>query len=133
MKKQKDTIKDTIFIALCILFAVFLSGVFIGRATSRYPIDLTRADDGSFTASKSDSKDLFIGKKMNINVASVEDLTLIPSIGEATAQIIVDYRTEHGSFQSLSELGDVEGLGSDRILQLIDYITVGGTYEDTGR
>lgn len=129
MKKQKDTI----FIVLCILFTVFLSGVFIGRATSRYPVDLTRAVDVGYIASKSDTEDLFIGKKMNINVASVDDLTLIPSIGESTAQRIVDYRTNHGPFQSLSELGNVEGLGSDRILQLIDYITIGGTYEDTGR
>lgn len=129
MKKQKDTV----FIGICVLFTVFLCGIFIGRASSRYPVDLTSTADESFSASISTTTDLFIGKKMNINVATVEDLVLIPSVGETTAKNIVDYRAKHGAFQSLSELGNVDGLGSDRILQLIDYITIGGTYEDTGR
>ena len=128
MKKEKDTV----LIVICILFTVFLCGIFIGRATSRYPVDLTGTDI-NLTATASLSEDLFIDKKMNINVATVEDLTLIPSVGEETAQNIVDYRTRNGLFQSLSDLKNVEGLGSDRILQLIDYITIGGTYEDTGR
>lgn len=128
MKKEKDTV----LIVICILFTVFLCGIFIGRATSRYPVDLTGTDI-NLTVTASLSEDLFIDKKMNINVATVEDLTLIPSVGEETAQNIVDYRTRNGLFQSLSDLKNVEGLGSDRILQLIDYITIGGTYEDTGR
>lgn len=129
MKKQKDTV----FISACILFTVFLCGIFIGRATSRYPVDLTNTIDDIYSATTSKTKDLFIGKKMNINVAAVEDLMLIPTIGETTAQNIVDYRVNHGAFHSLSELGNVDGLNSDRIIQLIDYITIGGTYEDTGR
>lgn len=129
MKKQKDTV----FIGICVLFTVFLCGIFIGRASYRYPVDLTSAADESFSESMSKTNDLFIGKKMNINVATAEDLMLIPSVGETTAQSIVDYRSKHGTFQSLAELGNVDGLGSDRILLLIDYITIGGTYEDTGR
>lgn len=119
-------------ILLCVLFAVFLCGIFIGRATSHYPIDLT--ENPSHTSANSiTSYELIIDSKMNINVATVEDLMLIPSIGEITAQNIVAYREAHGAFQSLSDLSKVEGLGADRILQLIDYITIGGTHENTGR
>lgn len=129
MKKERDTI----IVGVCIIFTVFLCGIFIGRAISHYPIDLTATVNNDDTASTSYSNDLFIGRKMNINVATADELTLIPSVGKETAEKIVDYRTKYGAFQSLSELRNVDGLGSDRILQLIDYITVGGTYEDTGR
>lgn len=128
MKKEKDTV----LIAICILFSVFLCGMFVGRATSRYPVDLTAGDINN-SATISNIQDLYIDNKMNINIATVEDLSLIPSLGEEIAQKIIDYRIEHGGFRSLADLRNVDGLGSDRILQLIDYITVGGTYEDIGR
>ena len=129
MKKQRDTI----IITLCILFTVFLCGIFIGRASSRYPVALNYNADKSYADNASNSNDLFIGKKMNINVATAEDLMLIPSIGEATAQKIIAYREKHGAFQSLSDLGNVDGLSANHILELVEYITIGGTYEDTGR
>jgi len=128
LKKEKDTV----LIAICILFSVFLCGMFVGRATSRYPVDLTAGDINN-SATISNIQDLYIDNKMNINIATVEDLSLIPSLGEEIAQKIIDYRIEHGGFRSLADLRNVDGLGSDRILQLIDYITVGGTYEDIGR
>ena len=129
MKKQRDTT----LVYICILFTVFLCGVFIGRATSKYPINLVSTVNNTMHHNDSVGDFLFIDDKMNINVATAKDLILIPSIGEATAQSIVDYRNEHGAFQSISELKNVSGLGAERILELLDYIIVGGTYEDTGR
>ena len=128
MKKQNDTI----LIILCFTFAVFFSGVFVGRATSDSPTWLKASTSFEQASITNNTSDLFINGKMNINVASVEDLLLVPEIGEKTAQSIVAYREENGPYHSLSDLRNVEGLNGDRLLQLADYITVGGTYENTG-
>ena len=49
---------------------------------------------------------------LNINTASTEELQTLPNIGEATAQRIVDYRTQHGNFTSVDELQNVRGIGA---------------------
>lgn len=48
---------------------------------------------------------------LNINRASSEDLATLPGIGPALAQRIVDYRAEHGQFNSVEELEFVSGIG----------------------
>ena len=42
--------------------------------------------------------------EININSASLEELTRIPSVGIKTAQKIVDYRNQVGVFKSLEDL-----------------------------
>jgi competence protein ComEA len=44
-------------------------------------------------------------------------------VGPITAQKIIDYRTEHGSFRSVDDLDDVPGIGPARIEQLRDLVT----------
>ena len=48
---------------------------------------------------------------LNINTATVEELQTLPNIGEATAQRIIDYRTQHGNFASVDALQNVKGIG----------------------
>lgn len=36
---------------------------------------------------------------------------MLKGIGEKKAQDIVDYRTEHGPFKTVSDLGNVKGIG----------------------
>src|SRR5262249_26085089 len=43
---------------------------------------------------------------LDLNTATVDDLDLLPGIGPTTAQAIVDYRTEHGSFRTVDDLLD---------------------------
>lgn len=56
---------------------------------------------------------------VDLNSASVEELMLLPGIGEVLAERIVAYRREHGPFTSVEGLLAVPGIGEgtvDRIL-----------------
>lgn len=48
---------------------------------------------------------------VNVNDAGVDELAVLPGLGPATAQRIVDHRREHGPFTSLDDLLDVPGIG----------------------
>ncbi|MHB8512150.1 MAG: helix-hairpin-helix domain-containing protein [Actinomycetota bacterium] len=64
------------------------------------------------------------GTKVNINTASVNELETLPGIGPSLAQRIVDYRTQHGPFQTIDDLKKVHGIGPKKFDSLKDYITV---------
>jgi comEA protein len=59
---------------------------------------------------------------LNINTASVEELQTLPNIGEATAQRIVDYRTQHGDFDSVDAIQNVKGIGTKTLEKLRPFV-----------
>lgn len=65
-------------------------------------------------------------QKVDINHAEAWLLEALPGIGNIRAQSIVDYRVQHGPFHSISELADVNGMGSGVLEQLRDLIIVTG-------
>ena len=48
---------------------------------------------------------------VNVNSASVMELSQLPGLGPATARRIVDHRRAHGPFASVEALLDVPGIG----------------------
>lgn len=48
---------------------------------------------------------------VNVNTAGVQQLCLLPGIGAAKAQAIVEYRDKNGPFASLDSLSSVSGIG----------------------
>ena len=63
-------------------------------------------------------------RKMNINTASINELTTLPGIGEVKARAIVDYRENHGPFKSVEELMMVSGIGEKTYEKLREKICV---------
>ncbi len=62
--------------------------------------------------------------KININTATVQELTALPGIGQTKAEAIVKYREANGPFKTVEDLGKVKGIG-DKILEGIkNEITV---------
>lgn len=49
--------------------------------------------------------------KVNINTATLEQLTRLKGIGEKKAQAIIEYRDKQGSFTSVEQLAEVSGIG----------------------
>jgi competence protein ComEA len=65
----------------------------------------------------------FAAGEINLNTASVAELTQLPRIGEKIAEKIVEYRTLH-EFTSIDELVNVDGIGEKTLANLRDLITV---------
>jgi len=61
---------------------------------------------------------------LDLNRASVEDLCLIPGIGESTARDIVAYRERRKKFHSVDELRNVKGIGEKNWKNLKPFFTL---------
>lgn len=64
------------------------------------------------------------GGLVNINKASLTELTGISGIGESRAQAIIDYREKNGGFRSVEEIKNVDGIKDGLFSKIKDYITI---------
>lgn len=64
------------------------------------------------------------GTTVSLNSATAEQLEALPRIGPALAQRILQYRTAHGAFRTVDELGEVSGIGPKILAGLRDAVTL---------
>lgn len=62
--------------------------------------------------------------KVNINTATAEELTVLKYVGETLSQRIVEYRKEHGAFESPEDIMKVRGVGQRIYDANKDIITI---------
>ena len=62
---------------------------------------------------------------LNVNQASAEELVTLKGIGPVYAERIVEHRTEQGSFDSVQDLTEIQGIGDKTVAAIKDQITVG--------
>lgn len=55
---------------------------------------------------------------VSLSAATVDQLDELEGVGPGLAEKIVAYRTEHGGFRSVDELGEVPGIGDKRLESL---------------
>ncbi len=60
---------------------------------------------------------------ININTATAEQLQALPGIGPALAQRIVEYRQQHGPFQSPQDIMNVPGIGNSKFQNMKNMIS----------
>jgi len=63
---------------------------------------------------------------VNVNVASISELQLLPGVGESRAQAIVALREERGGFKKVDELTDVKGIGESVLAKMRPYVRLDG-------
>ena len=107
-----------VLIAL-VLFG-FTCGFLVGRNHNSKALTLSQNTITQPMATAPESK------KININTATAQELTLLPGVGKTLAQRIIEYRELYGPFKRIEDLGNVNGIGQAKLEGLLKYITVGG-------
>lgn len=64
------------------------------------------------------------GGRLDLNLATLDQLDALPGVGPVLAQRIVDWRTEHGRFATVDQLREVTGIGEKRFQELSTLVTV---------
>jgi len=72
----------------------------------------------------SGNKETSSGDKVNINTATLEELQILPGVGESKAEAIIKYREEHDGFQTIEELKEVSGIGEALFEKVKEYISI---------
>lgn len=110
--------------ALLALTLAFLGALFWASGQQR--ADAPR-DDYSVTVERSVPAEDIVPEKqpIDINTATAEELQELMGIGPVLAQAIVDYRAEHGPFDSIDELLEVSGIGEAKLDNIRDDVTLG--------
>jgi len=79
--------------------------------------------DSNKSSQKNKIKELTVSKKLvNINTASVDELTGLKGIGKKIALEIVKFRNETGGFQTPEDIMKVKGIGKVKYSAIKDYI-----------
>lgn len=125
--KENKIIPLLILLTTTGMFAGILIGTLIGRSTA--PINVS--NQLSMQPAETLPRHTLPYQtnqtgKINVNVATAEELALLPGIGTETAKRIIDYRTKYGIFETLEEMTEVKGVGESTIDKIRPYATVGG-------
>ena len=70
------------------------------------------------------TNEIWESSKISINSATKEELMSLPSIGEAKANAIIEYRTKNGLFKKLEDIKNVKGIGNALYEKIKDYINI---------
>lgn len=63
---------------------------------------------------------------VNVNTATVEELQLLPGVGEARARAIVELRKQRGGLESVEDLRSVKGIGEASLERLRPHVSFDG-------
>ena len=103
---------------ICCSCIAFTGGFFLGRNYNRTPVQVSQLPAATFSNG--------VQEKVNINTATAEQLQTLPEVGPVLAQRIIDHRQKHGAFEKVTDLANVEGIGTKILDAILDHITTGG-------
>ncbi len=65
-----------------------------------------------------------ISKKVSLNHGTREDFESLTGIGPSKAESIIQYRNEHGKFETIEEIKNVSGIGESTFEKIKDNLTL---------
>ncbi|MBR2481878.1 MAG: helix-hairpin-helix domain-containing protein [Oscillospiraceae bacterium] len=108
-------------VALTLVFALAMTGAYI------YSTRMDESDEYTIRAgelAQGTAPIETVQWQVNINTATVEELTHLPGVGEVLAERIVAYREAHGAFRTAEELLEVDGIGESKFADMKDRIVL---------
>ena len=128
--------RKLLYSVLTLCFLLGMIGFFLGRQsveglrlTTQHPAD-TQGPERVISPDSRESG-LPAGERLDLNLATLEELMALPGIGEVRAQRILAYREAHGPFRHAADLMNVSGIGEGIFSNLRDYIYVEDDHENT--
>lgn len=74
--------------------------------------------------SSTPKKKVLAQKSINLNNATVEELRMLPGIGEKTALSIIEYREKYGNFNKIEDIMKIPRIGQKTFDNIKEYITI---------
>lgn len=119
--KEGDRVKDAVQKAGGFLSEVDMKKVNLAQIVQDqmllYIPSKNESEQGVLTSSKEDGK-------IRINTAAKEQLEKITGIGSRKAESILKYREEHGPFQKIEDLLEIDGIGAKSLEKIKDQIII---------
>ena len=123
---KNNAMKEKYKFLAVVLFFLF-SGILYSHSFHNGTLDMGREitveEIGAAKETASSAEELL--GKVNINTASLEELTLLSGIGEGRAAEIIRYREENETFAQIEDIMQVSGIGEKTFEEIKDKITVG--------
>ena len=117
--EKLSAILAAIFVIVCVIAALIPSPSGITPERSADISEIMTGGDGE------SEDELMPGDTVNINTADLEELCLLPGIGETLGQRIIDCRESDGYYNSVEELADrVDGIGEKTAEEIRIYVAV---------
>lgn len=82
------------------------------------------AKSASPASKSSDNSATAVSYPINLNTATVEELTSIDGLGESRASAIIEYRDYLGGYTSVEQIKEISGIGDATYAKLAPYLTV---------
>lgn len=112
-----------IMLLVCAFVLTLVTGIFCGRNLRDHFVTLPQ----NIVENVDEHSEISLNDyRVDINNATKAQLMELPGIGETLADRILAYRMEHGDFNCVDDLMNIDGIGEKKLLQMEYMITVGG-------
>jgi competence ComEA-like helix-hairpin-helix protein len=93
------------------------------RASTASQKSASPGDDAAEPAKRGGKE---LSGKLNLNTANSDQLMLLPSVGPAKAERIIEWRNKNGQFRRVADLRRVKGFGYKTLKKLEPFLDVKG-------
>lgn len=121
---KKNLFGGSVLILFFVASYFFVTWGNSGSGVRSYELKKIATTSPALGGETSGAIDMVLGKLMDINTITIDELKLIPGVGDKTARKIFDKRIELGGFKNLDKLSEIDGLGNKKIEVIKKYVEV---------
>lgn len=115
-------LKKAIYLMLAIVLIFSLSIFYTFKWRQKNPETIPIADIVNYRSEQDLSVHFSKEGKLNINTATVQELSALSGIGNTLAQQIVQHRESNGPYETVYDLLKVKGIGEAKLNSIIVHI-----------